>query len=202
MNAISRRALLVLGGAALAVGLAGKNARSQQADPEGGLVVGNAGLVILWPFLSRYFQELGLTNGSTFSSDAGQQRAVRLTQYLVTGQGDAPDDQLLLNKILCGRDEAATAGPSIALTEAERALSKSLLSAARQSVPPWHDLSDVALQDSFLRRRGLVRRPAGEDALVLSVEEAPFDLLLDQVPWSISTVWLPWMPAPLQVLWR
>ena len=41
-----------------------------------------------------------------------------------------------------------------------------------------------------------------EDRITLTVEPRAFDMLLDQRPWSISIVKLPWMPLPLYVTWR
>jgi hypothetical protein len=36
----------------------------------------------------------------------------------------------------------------------------------------------------------------------LKVQQGPFDVLIDRLPWSISPLRTPWMPAPLIVRWR
>ena len=36
----------------------------------------------------------------------------------------------------------------------------------------------------------------------LAVKSGPFDMLLDRLPWSYSTIKLPWMHEVLYVDWR
>lgn len=71
-------------------------------DPAEGIPVRNAGLVLLWPFLGRLFSRLQLTDGKNFLGDRELSRAIRLTEYLVTGRTDMEEHQLALNKVLCG----------------------------------------------------------------------------------------------------
>ncbi|MCP4701071.1 MAG: hypothetical protein GY862_30090, partial [Gammaproteobacteria bacterium] len=51
------------------------------------LYIGNAGLVILWPFLSRFFTRLDLLleDNKRFKNPAAMQRAIGLLQYTATG---------------------------------------------------------------------------------------------------------------------
>jgi hypothetical protein len=46
----------------------------------------DAGLVILHPYLSRYFDVLGLMEGREFRDEESADRAVHLLQYLATRQ--------------------------------------------------------------------------------------------------------------------
>ena len=45
----------------------------------------NAGIVIVWPYLDRFFQMLGMTDKGSFKTEENAVRAVHLIQYLVTG---------------------------------------------------------------------------------------------------------------------
>src|SRR5258706_4778710 len=64
--------------------------------------IGNAGLVILFPFLRQMFSNLDLCRNKQFRSEYSQIRAVLLSQYLIAGSAEIAEHELLLNKILCG----------------------------------------------------------------------------------------------------
>jgi len=66
------------------------------------LVKPDAGLIILWPFLPRFFRSLGLLEDKQFVDEAAAHRAAGLLQYLADGQPEAPEYLLIFNKILCG----------------------------------------------------------------------------------------------------
>ena len=53
---------------------------------------------------------------------------------------------------------------------------------------------------SFLQRNGRLQRDS--DAWRLVVESRPFDMLLDQIPWSFATLKFPWMERVIYVEWR
>ena len=55
------------------------------------------------------------------------------------------------------------------------------------------------LRSSFLEREG--RLSEGEQGWQLQVQRVGFDVLLDQLPWGIGCVSLPWMNRPLFVEW-
>ncbi len=55
------------------------------------------------------------------------------------------------------------------------------------------------LRETFLQREGrLERRP---DGWHLRVQRQPVDVLVDQLPWSISVVYHRWMDWPVFVEW-
>ena len=66
------------------------------------LFIENAGLVILWPYLTRFFQSLELIEGKQFVSETAAHKSAILLQYLADGQLDTPEYLLVFNKILCG----------------------------------------------------------------------------------------------------
>lgn len=163
------------------------------------LYVTNAGLVVLWPFLRRFFKKMALVADRAFRTAALQQRAVLLTHYLVTGETEAPEQMLLLNKILCGWPPEASVPKAIDLTPAERDESQVLLEAAVTQWAALKNTSVMGLQQAFLQREGrLLKQP---DAWTLKVDRTGYDVLLDRLPWSIAIVKQPWMPHPLFVEW-
>jgi hypothetical protein len=178
--------------------------RSPFGRGEEAIAVGNAGLVIAAPYLPALFERLGLvergSDGRTVWVDPeASGRGVHLLQYLADGRTDAPEPFLALNKILCGLDPSWPALPGIEPTQAERETCLSLLEAIVANWPMLRGSSVAALQETFLQREGrLVRAELGWK---LEVERKTLDVLLDDLPWSFSTILSPWMNEPLTVAW-
>lgn len=160
-------------------------------------IVTNAGLVIVAPFITELFSHIGVltSNGQQIVPGAAA-RACQLLQYLVYGRLDAPDGDLALNKLLCGVVE--TVPPLSAASSADLTACDALLA---DVVAKWKviDHTSVAeLQEAFLRRDGHL---VGGRRATLNVPRRTLDVLLDQVPWSISVIDLPWMMTPIHVRW-
>jgi len=64
--------------------------------------ISNAGLVILGPFLKHFFSNLGYLEDKNFKDQSSQERAALLLQNLVDPNAEYAEEDLLLNKILCG----------------------------------------------------------------------------------------------------
>ena len=161
--------------------------------------VTNAGLVILWPFLEHFFKHVGLVEEKHFKDDAARQRAAGLLQY-VASEDDSPPEYLLpLNKVLCGLDvdEVFDFGPPI--TELEIDECGNFLTCVIAQAPILHDMSLPGFRGTFLLRQGQLSTRDG--VWLLRVERETYDVVLDQFPWTISWVKLPWMQAPIQVEW-
>lgn len=162
--------------------------------------VTNAGLVILWPFLSSFFGHLGLLEERDFKDLAARQRAVGLLQVLATGQADFPEYLLPLNKLLCGLEltHPFDFGPPLRKPEAKDV--KSLLKAVIAQAPILNNMSIDGFRASFLLRSGLLTTHGGH--WLLRVERQTYDIVLERFPWSWEWVRLPWMEAPLRVEWN
>lgn len=164
--------------------------------------VGNAGAILLWPFLSRYFQTLGLLEQNSFRSEEEQSRAIHLVQYLATGKLEAPEHELLLNKLLCGARPEEPLHPVTAVTEAEEDLSRQLLNSVIRTWEKIRNTSINGLRQSFLLREGQLLRRDSDDSWMLTVSTRSYDMLLDSLPWRLSLVRQPWMQTTLHVKWR
>ena len=159
----------------------------------------NAGMVLIWPFLSRAWEVLELTREGKFINDDAAQRAAWLLQFAVDEQTAVPEYQLPLNKLLCGIALQAPIVPEIEIMEQERELVEQMLTVV---ISHWTALGQTSIQglrETFLQREGYLSRK--EDAWRLRVPKRTFDMLLDKLPWSISTIRLPWMKSILWVEW-
>ncbi|NUO00185.1 MAG: hypothetical protein HUU01_06170 [Saprospiraceae bacterium] len=175
---------------------------SQTGKPEEaafGLPVANAGLVLFAPYLALFFRHLNYQ-----IPDPDQHRAVYLLHYLATGAENPEEPLLLLPKLLCGMaPELPPDAPSLEqwpLTDQEKTEARQLCEAVVKNWPTLKNTSVEGLQNSFIRREGLVYVKDSK-TLLLRVERTGQDVLLDTLPWTISVIKLPWMDFQLQVEW-
>ncbi|VAW60324.1 hypothetical protein MNBD_GAMMA08-1850 [hydrothermal vent metagenome] len=163
------------------------------------IYIENAGMVLLWPFLPAFFSQLGLYANKKFKSDAAQQRAVLILQYLATAQSACLESELLLNKILCAVDPLEPALNKIELTKHEKDESASLLQSVIEQWATLKKTSIAGLQQAFLCRQGrLLKQDNGWNLLI---ERSAYDMLLDSLPWSISLIRISWMQTTVFVEW-
>ena len=177
-----------------------KEREEEMLDPEEGITVYNAGLILLWPFLARYFSMLELANSKDFLGDAERARAIQLTQYLVTGKTEIEEWNLSLNKILCGADLNFPIEPTLDITLEEEGLSDKMLKGALQNWPKLKNTKPDTFQETFLRREGRLYKRDNRWELI--VEKKAYDMLLSSLPWNISMIKLNWMTDRLVVEWN
>jgi len=162
----------------------------------------NAGAVLLWPFLDRYFRRLGLLEQNAFRGETERNRAIHLVQYLARGALEIAEHELLLNKILCGAPAEQPLDAVEPVTAEEEELSTQLLQGLIANWTKLRNTSIAGLRQSFLAREGRLLRRESDDAWSLTVSAKTYDLLLDSLPWRFSTIRLPWMQTVLHVKWR
>ena len=167
--------------------------------PEGSYVI-NAGLVLLWPFFTLLFDRLGYLEERRFRNTASADRAVQLLHFLGTGEERAPEHLLLLNKLLCGIAPGQPVARELVLTDEEKDTGTGLLRAVLSRWEVLQNTSIAGLRETFLQRAG--KLAWRDDRVLLVVETKTVDILLDQCPWSIALVKLPWMALPLYITWR
>ena len=163
--------------------------------------VSSAGVVLLHPFLSRFFENLKLCKAGSFIDESCRQRAVCLIQHLATRDVVAPEYLLVLAKFLCGMPFNVPIDHSIEISSQEEAEAEGLMLAAiknwgalGQSSPDW-------LREVFFQRDGKLEKR--ETGWSLRVERKAQDVLLDQLPhgWGLGIVKLPWMDEILRIDW-
>lgn len=163
------------------------------------IYIENAGLVLLWPYYGTFFKNVKLLEGGKFIDETSAMRAIHLLQYLVTGEEEAPEYFLTLNKLLCDWDITKPVIKGMELSEFEKSESEELLQTV---ISHWSALKNTSMkgfQTSFLQRDGALTK--NENNWLLRVERKTYDMLLDRLPWGISMVKLSWMKTLLNVEW-
>lgn len=176
--------------------------KTEQEIPEDTVIfVNNAGIVLAYPFLTHYFNSLGLLSPlKKFKSDQDAKRAVHLLQYLATKEEESPEYLMSLNKLLCGVSFEFVLDSKITLTDEEIRMSNELLEVMIERWPILKNTSPDGLRNSFFIRKGKISTKKKD--WTLRVEQKSYDLLLDKLPWGISMIRLPWMKNILYVEWR
>lgn len=162
--------------------------------------IGNAGLVLLNPFLPQLFSSLNLVENGKFLDEPSAEHAALLLQHVVNASTDTSEHVLALNKVLCGIRSPLPIQSTINVTADESELVEGMLQAL---IVHWSALGKTSvegLRSSFLERSGLLQPKDSE--WQLDVEARAFDMLLDQLPWTYQAIRLPWMTRVLHVNWR
>ena len=163
--------------------------------------IANAGLVIAALYFKPLFEGFGWLEDKNFISKAIQQKAIHITQYLVTGEQQPAEFDLTLNKILCGWPVSETLDRNTPLSEHEMQEAMSLLEAIVKHWTMLGNSSIEALQSTFLQRKGKLTYESGIQQWILNVEKTGFDICVERLPWTISVIKLPWMTDKLIVDW-
>jgi len=174
-----------------------EDGRTFRLGLEEGVFIDCAGVVLLHPFLARFFEGLGIAEGNKLPQP---ERALCLVHYLATGLLFAPEYDLLLPKLLCNLPVDTPVDSRIELTAAEEEEADALLSAVIRHWDALGNTSAENLRGSFLVRPGKLSQRHGEH--LLQVETRSYDVLLDRLPWGLGLVQLPWMERNLWVEWR
>ena len=163
------------------------------------LYIKNAGLILLHPFLSMLFEQLNLTVNQEWASQMAQQKGALLTHYLVYGDTEVDESELVLNKILCGLEITEIVNTQIVLENYEKEKCQSLLDAVLEHWKVMKNSSKEALQETFLQREGKLVFQTNE--YEMWIEEKGYDILLEQLPWGIGMIKTPWMENYLNCHW-
>ena len=164
------------------------------------ILIPDAGLVLLHPFLPRLFEYCNWLNKDGFVNDEARNRAVYALHYLAAGDEEAPEFVLMLPKLLCGVPLAAPIESALPLTDTEKAACDDLLV---QVIGHWSALrntSSVTLRETFLWRQGKLF--STDQGWRLEVQRKTEDVLLNRLPWGFSMIKLSWMRGLLSVSWE
>ena len=162
-----------------------------------GTPIHNSGIVLMWPFLNRYFDMLGMIEKKAFKTTEDAIRAVLLIQYIASGKAEAPEHEMILNKVLCALPLSTPVPLSIELTENEINITDKLFEGM---IGNWgRKSSPQALQEGFFMRDGFILEK--EKTWNLNVEKKTLDILLEKLPWAFGMIKLSWMEKRLVVEW-
>ena len=169
-------------------------------DLEGRIYIPNAGLVILWPFLSRLFNNLKYTANGQFIDKEKRLRAIYLSQYLVGFSENNPEYTLMLNKLICGMNLEEPIEEEIILTTEEKAEARNLFTSIMLQWKEMNNTSMENFQRTFLQREGVMFKK--DENWTVIVGKSTFDLILLKLPWGLSMIKYPWNNYLILVEWK
>jgi hypothetical protein len=162
--------------------------------------ISNAGMVLLWVYLPRFFENLGFVKDGSFVNEQAQFDAVNMLHYIATGSDEIAEYDLALNKILCGMRIGQAVPTEFNLSDEEKEHAENLLLAAIKNWPALKSTSPDALRQAFLMRKGKLSKSNG--GWLVRVEEATPDILISFLPWSIGIIKLPWTTQLIYTEWK
>ncbi|MCB0503698.1 MAG: hypothetical protein KDD32_13535, partial [Bacteroidetes bacterium] len=165
---------------------------------ENGLPVGQAGLILLAPFLPAFLRDIGFLN-----KDNRLQNALKLPiflHYVATGETMAPEWKLTLPKVLSGLKPGQHCMTEILPTPEMDQLIDELLASVIEHWSKLGNTSSEGLKNTFLIREGELLMKNG--FYYLNIKEKSFDILLSYIPWNYTTIKLDWMSTLMFVEWH
>ena len=169
--------------------------------PLQGLLIENAGLVILAPYLPMLFAGLSLTTPEgQFISKKAAYKAVMILHKLSGGRSGKTVNNFPLNKLLAGLRFDESIPVTTRLSPKEILEIKDLLNSVLTNWGALKSSSVRALQLNFFRRKGKLCENTDHHSLI--VERKDFDLLIESMPWSFKLIRYPWFNTYfIEVLW-
>lgn len=164
-----------------------------------GIVVKNAGLVLVNNYVPALFERLGLIHNKTFIHAEARERAVHYLQYVVTGLNSTEEYLLPLNKLMCGLPFVYPVDYGIEIAEEHHNIIEGLVKAMIAHWPSIGDTSVYGFRGNWLVRDGVLTEL--DDKWELAVEKRAYDILLNRAPFSFSIIKYPWMDKPIHVSW-
>ena len=171
--------------------------KEELPDKEFQLFVENAGLVILQPFLSLFFEKIGLLDDNKKINNVPL--AVHVLHFIATGKESDFEHVMLFEKFLVGHPLHLPIERNIVISEAIKLETTELL---KSVIVHWSKLkgsSVEALRETFLQRSGKLINEFPQPRLI--VEKKTVDILMKNLDWSFSILKLPWMNKLLFVEW-
>jgi hypothetical protein len=162
--------------------------------------VKNDGIVILIPYIQMFFKALGLLEQNRFLSELAIYKGVFLFHYLGYKINTAEENDLILNKILCGIPVEQPVPAELEFTDTEFTEAENLLTAVIRNWPKLKNTSPDGLREAFLQREG--KLTLSDNGWKLNIERKSIDVLLSSIPWSYSVIKLSWMNNFILVEWN
>ncbi|TDO96702.1 contractile injection system tape measure protein [Marinomonas balearica] len=159
----------------------------------------DAGLLILWPFLSTLFKRMDLLmpsaeetskNTLQFTSAEAQDKAYALLRGLLGEQEECEGYSGVAN-LLVGYEMDTVVEAPLTLTEDDEAQLTGLLTAAISQWDVLKNMPIASFQSLFLRRECIVS--TSETGALITVEKHTLDVLMQKMPWGVGMITLPWL---------
>ena len=162
------------------------------------ILLKNAGLILLHPFLKMFFEKLDFLLGKNINPEKIDE-AIHVLHYLSTGKEHAYEHDLLFEKFICNVPFQQPINRHISLSKEQKIACEVLLQAVLEHWSALKSSSTEIIQNEFLQREG--KLILSEEKQTLIVERKAQDLLLDRLPWNIHLIKIPWREKIFFVEW-
>lgn len=162
--------------------------------------VGNAGVVLFYPYLKNLFRNEGIMGEDhKFNSLTDHIKSCYLLQYLVSGETEIREYQLVLNKVLLGLPLDTPMTREWDERDADEEMAGQFMRKVIDSWPGVKGTSIEGFRKSFLLRDAKLEEE--DHNWLLRVERKGWDVLLERLPYPLGVISLPWMIKPIYVQW-
>ena len=170
-----------------------------ETDESQGLILPNCGLILLHPFLYILFEELGVLNPQKQIAEEHYDLVVQLLHFIATGEEYVSEQQLGAAKQLCGVPSSYPIKRESVLKEKHKKEAFNLIETVLNYWSTLKNTTASGLRGQFLTRSG--KWVTTDEKIELFIERQTADILLDQLPWGLSMVKLPWLKNMIYVTW-
>lgn len=161
-----------------------------------GIPIANAGMVLLWMEFRQLIRNLEYVVEKNFADTTLQQKAILLFHYIYSGNTDIREEELVLNKLLCGWPLDEPIDPACIPDQNARDTADKMLQDFIEAWRKERKFSVDWFRKTFLEREGLlVKRPDGNWSL--EIQKKTEDILITKT----SIVKYPWMQEMIFVNW-
>ncbi len=174
------------------------NAEEKAETNKDGILVQNAGLILLHPFLKMFFEKMDFISEKTIKPEK-MDEAIHALHYLATGKEQAYEYELVFEKFLCNVPLHQPINRHILLTKEQKMACEILLEAVLGHWTALKSNSTAILQNEFLHREGKLTVSAEKQQLY--IQRKTQDILLDKLPWNVHLIKIPWKEKILFVDW-
>ena len=160
-----------------------------------------AGLVLIHPFLINFFRRVHLLNEQNQFSNLYQRvHAVHLLRCLTGKQERHQSHLMTLEKIMCGLSPKFPISDKYKVSDEEKQEMHDMFESLKQYWKTVSNTSTEGIQKTFIHRTGLITYE--KPYWVLRVENSALDILLDNIPWELSMLMLPWSEHSIWIEWQ
>ncbi|AGA79802.1 contractile injection system tape measure protein [Echinicola vietnamensis] len=173
------------------------NADKEESQLATGIIVNQAGLVMLHPFIGQLFRSVKLL--AEDNTIQNKTLATHLLHYVATKQENAFEQDMVFEKYSCNVGLETSLEREVSLSKDMKSAAEEMLAAA---IGHWTALKNThvdTLRAEFLCRPGKLITKENHHKLI--IERKTQDILMDQLPWNIGLVKFPWKKQLLFVEW-
>lgn len=155
------------------------------------------GIIMLHPFFVPLFNELGLLKEDQFINSDARLKAFAVLRYIVFGNEDIAAQPEVFLKFLCGIEATSFIQEIMPLSDEVIRMIHECLQSFVAHWPALKNTSVESLRTFFFQRQGSLNKEG--DLIAIKLEGSGIDILLDQYPWNLSILKLPWIKPLLYV---